>query len=156
MIFFLPQKMRAVHRFLNGKSDRYGRGRFHRERVRKKAERKGIEGILIVDSLGASDKRENLQGRRFSDYLHKNVFIGRLISGSLEFEPQAMVHMGACSSTTVGDVEYLMENNYRYTKTLALGRPLAGYALFTQAAPPPTETEKMASRTGATFVRFAR
>ena len=85
----------------------------------KKLNREGIDDILIVDALGENDKWKNLLGLRYADYLHKDVFIDRLISGRLKFEPSAVVHMGACSSTTVRDVEYLMENNYRYTKTLA-------------------------------------
>jgi ADP-L-glycero-D-manno-heptose 6-epimerase len=32
---------------------------------------------------------------------------------------EAIIHMGACSATTETDSNYLMENNYRYTLTLA-------------------------------------
>ncbi len=85
----------------------------------EKLNREGIDDILIVDALAKGDKWKNLAGLRFSDYLHKDAFIEKIVSDSLEFEPQAIVHMGACSSTTVRDVDYLVENNYRYTQILA-------------------------------------
>ena len=79
----------------------------------------GIDDIVIVDALAESEKWKNLIGLRYSDYLHKNDFIRKVSSGTLNFLPQAVVHMGACSQTTMNDADYLMENNYRYTQALA-------------------------------------
>ena len=79
----------------------------------------GIDDILVVDSLGNGEKWKNLVGLRYSDYLHKSIFLRKITSDSLFFEPEAIVHMGACSSTTERDADYLMENNYRYTRILA-------------------------------------
>ena len=84
-----------------------------------KLNREGIDDILVVDSLGNENKWKNLRNLRFSDYLHKDVFLERLLAGKLPFIPDAIVHMGARSSTTERDVAYLVENNYRYTQTLA-------------------------------------
>ena len=77
----------------------------------------GITDILIVDDLGSTEKWRNLVGLRWTEYLHKDAFLGRL--DNLPFTPDAIVHMGACSATTERDADYLMENNYRYTRRLA-------------------------------------
>ncbi len=84
-----------------------------------KLNREGIEDILVVDSLGTTEKWKNLAGLRYSDYLDKNVFLRQVTTGMVSFVPEAIVHMGACSSTTERDADYLMENNYRFTRTLA-------------------------------------
>jgi ADP-L-glycero-D-manno-heptose 6-epimerase len=47
------------------------------------------------------------------------VLLRQLLDGSLDVVPDAVVHMGACSSTTERDADYLMENNFRFTRILA-------------------------------------
>jgi len=79
----------------------------------------GFDDIVIVDSLGTSEKWKNLVDRRFADYLDKEDFLELVLDDDLPFEVEAIVHMGACSSTTEQDADYLMENNYRYTAQLA-------------------------------------
>ncbi|MBI1882586.1 MAG: ADP-glyceromanno-heptose 6-epimerase [Chlamydiae bacterium] len=78
----------------------------------------GITDILIVDELGSSPKWKNLVGKRFTDYLHKDPFMEALLAERLP-RMEAIIHMGANSSTTETDVEHLMDNNYRYTRVLA-------------------------------------
>lgn len=77
----------------------------------------GKTDILIVDELGSTDKWKNLVPLKYSDFINKSVFINELskYSGSLE----AVIHMGANSSTTEKDADHLMTNNYEYTKHLA-------------------------------------
>ena len=84
-----------------------------------KLNKEGIDDIIIVDALSESEKWKNLVGLRYSDYLHKDEFIGKVSTGTLNFVPKAVVHMGACSQTTMRNADYLMENNYRYTQILA-------------------------------------
>ena len=79
----------------------------------------GIDGIIVVDDLAASEKWKNLVKRRYIDYLHKSVFLDMVDSGRVHFPVEAIVHMGACSSTTERDCNYLMENNFHYTSLLA-------------------------------------
>lgn len=74
--------------------------------------------ILVVDELGTSSKWQNLVGKHFTDYLHKDQFMEMLLNERLP-KIDAIIHMGANSSTTETDVEHLMENNYRYTRILA-------------------------------------
>lgn len=83
-----------------------------------KLNQEGIDDILVVDNLGFGEKWKNLANRNFADYLHKTTFLQLLDKGGLG-DVDAILHMGACSSTTEQDAEYLMENNYRYTKILA-------------------------------------
>ncbi|NUN70642.1 MAG: ADP-glyceromanno-heptose 6-epimerase [Bacteroidetes bacterium] len=78
----------------------------------------GETDVLVVDDMGTSDKWKNLVGKRFTDYVHKDAFIEMLLNERLP-KIEAIIHMGANSSTTERDVEHLMENNYRYTRILA-------------------------------------
>ncbi|MCB0317852.1 MAG: ADP-glyceromanno-heptose 6-epimerase [Bdellovibrionales bacterium] len=78
----------------------------------------GIDDILIVDELEADPKWKNLRNLKFEDYLDKEDFIDLITDNSISKNVQAIIHMGACSSTSETDMSYLMENNYRYTKTL--------------------------------------
>ena len=79
----------------------------------------GIDDIVIIDSLGTDDKWKNLVNRRFADYIHKDNFLRMICDDAVPFEVSAVVHMGACSSTTERDADYLWKNNFLYTKTLA-------------------------------------
>jgi ADP-L-glycero-D-manno-heptose 6-epimerase len=78
----------------------------------------GRDDILVVDHLGESDKWKNLVNRRYLDYMHKKVFIDKLLNGEID-NIDAIVHLGACSATTERDADYLMENNYHYSRRLA-------------------------------------
>ena len=76
----------------------------------------GIDDILVVDNLSTSEKWNNLVGLKYQDYLHRDQFLKFILEGEDPFETEAVVHMGACSSTTELDADFLMENNYRYTQ----------------------------------------
>ncbi len=81
--------------------------------------RSGREEIVVVDSLGSGDKWRNLNGLRFADYLDKEDFLQQVRAGNFGPPPEAIFHLGACSSTTELDVGYLMRNNFEYSKSLA-------------------------------------
>lgn len=83
-----------------------------------KLNEKNINDILVVDELGTSTKWKNLVGKKYTDYLHKDHFLDALLGERLP-KIDAIIHMGANSSTMEKDVEHLMENNYRYTRVLA-------------------------------------
>lgn len=84
-----------------------------------KLNREGREDIVIVDDLGTSDKWKNLVNLTYDDYIHKNAFLQMIGDNRVPFPVEAVIHMGACSSTTERDADYLMENNYRYSRLLA-------------------------------------
>jgi ADP-L-glycero-D-manno-heptose 6-epimerase len=87
----------------------------------------GMDDILIVDHLGSGQKWKNLDPLRFRDYLEKDEFLGlighdsrSILSGNGKNGIDAVIHLGACSSTTEQDASYLVKNNFEYTKQLAL------------------------------------
>ncbi len=82
----------------------------------------GRDDILAVDHLGCSEKWKNLSPLRFRDYLEKDAFLEQLLSGNLTSgygRIDAIIHLGACSSTTELDASYLIANNFEYSKHLA-------------------------------------
>ncbi|MBS0617666.1 MAG: ADP-glyceromanno-heptose 6-epimerase [Spirochaetes bacterium] len=79
---------------------------------------KGEDNIVIVDNLAESTKWKNLVRLKYRHYLHKSHLLHALASGELK-SVRAIVHMGACSATTETDGDYLMANNYAYTRMLA-------------------------------------
>lgn len=83
----------------------------------------GHENIVIVDHLGTSDKWANLAPLKFKDYLEKEDLLPLLECGTDSpvgtQRVQAIIHLGACSSTTERDASYLIRNNFEYSKQLA-------------------------------------
>jgi len=80
--------------------------------------RQGTSRIVIADRLGRDEKWRNLLPLRFETFVEADDLIERLTAGMLgDFD--LVLHMGACSSTTETDAEYLIHNNYEYTKDLA-------------------------------------
>lgn len=80
--------------------------------------RKGFTDILVVDDLKDGTKFVNLVDCKISDYLDKDEFITRIEHGTLPREIQAIFHQGACSDTTEWDGQFMMENNFAYSKEL--------------------------------------
>lgn len=76
----------------------------------------GHDDILIVDRLDETDKWKNLAPLKFADYIDADDFLDEL--GSFK-DAATIYHLGACSSTTETDSDYMFRNNYRYTKDLA-------------------------------------
>ncbi len=74
--------------------------------------------ILIVDELGTDEKWKNLVGLQFEDFVNKHKFIDNINKGAF-INVDAIIHLGANSSTTENDADLLFNNNYLYTKTLA-------------------------------------
>jgi len=81
--------------------------------------RRQIDDVLIVDELGSDQRWKNLVNLRYRDILHKDHFISALERGTLDYTVDGILHMGACSSTTETNLDFLLENNYRYTLRLA-------------------------------------
>lgn len=79
--------------------------------------RRGHHDLLLVDHLGSDDKWSNLVGLEYEDLLGPEAFLKSVDDGKLE-ETDAVIHLGACSATTERDADYLLENNYRYTRLL--------------------------------------
>lgn len=81
---------------------------------------KNITDILAVDHLAQSEKWKNLRALRYADYMERDDFLTKLLSGGFDdCNIEGIFHLGACSATTELDATYLIHNNFEYTKHLA-------------------------------------
>lgn len=78
---------------------------------------KGLNDILICDTISPSLRPNLLKKRRHSNFYTKDEFL-KFLQTEESKKLKWIVHMGACSSTTEMNREYLAENNTEYTKTL--------------------------------------
>ena len=83
---------------------------------------RGREDILVVDDLRQGEKFANLATARIADYMDKAEFRPCLRArdgrpGDLR-DIEFIFHQGACSSTTEQDGQYMLDNNYTYSKEL--------------------------------------
>ncbi|MGH9617565.1 MAG: ADP-glyceromanno-heptose 6-epimerase [Acidobacteriaceae bacterium] len=78
---------------------------------------RGHDNLLLVDNLGRDEKWRNLVGLRYEDLLNPDEFLAR-VEGDKIAELDVLIHLGACSSTTERDADFLLRNNYRYTRAL--------------------------------------
>lgn len=78
----------------------------------------GIEDIVVVDNLGESEKWRNLVKCRYLDYIHRDRFLEMATGGRLSFRLDTVTHFGACSATTEQNADFLMENNFHYSRDL--------------------------------------
>ncbi len=76
----------------------------------------GYDDIIIVDRMDETDKWKNLAPLRFEDVIDADRFMLELDAYD---DASALIHMGACSSTTERDARFMFSNNYRYTTELA-------------------------------------
>lgn len=75
----------------------------------------GKEDIVIVDNISCTDKWMNMRNKKYIKYVHKSDFLKELPTYE---NVEAIIHMGAQSSTTEKDFDYLWNNNFEYTKAL--------------------------------------
>jgi ADP-L-glycero-D-manno-heptose 6-epimerase len=79
----------------------------------------GRGDILIVDALDHPMKRRNLKGKRYLRVMGVEAFARQVREDSLKGKVEAVIHMGACSSTTETNASYLMANNTGFSVQLA-------------------------------------
>jgi ADP-L-glycero-D-manno-heptose 6-epimerase len=78
---------------------------------------RGATELLLVDELGCDEKWRNLLGLQFEDIVSPDRFLQMIEADELP-EIEGAVHLGACSATTERDADFLLRNNYHYTRTL--------------------------------------
>lgn len=76
----------------------------------------GREDIIIVDRLESDDKWRNIQKLSFLDYVHADELFS--MDDSFWDQITQIYHIGACSSTTERDMDFLWKNNIEYSKIL--------------------------------------
>ena len=79
---------------------------------------KGFEDIWVVDEMDHPEKQKNLDALIYSRWVDKDIFLQETIGLKLP-ACSAILHMGACSSTTETNETYLRKNNFEYTQSLA-------------------------------------
>ncbi len=83
----------------------------------KELNKLGREDLILVDRLGSDEKWKNLRGKSFVEYIHADELFTGAWDEVLE-GISTIYHLGACSSTTERNVDFLMENNVNYSKNL--------------------------------------
>ena len=74
------------------------------------------QDILICDRFRTNDKWKNLQHLKFSDFVTpENLFA--LIEKN-KFPLTDIIHLGACSNTVEKDMDFLYENNVKFSQKL--------------------------------------
>lgn len=79
--------------------------------------RRGEDELILVDELGRDEKWKNLVGLRYEDIVSPEDFLGLLEQDAYP-DARAVIHLGACSATTEKDADFLLRNNYQYTRVL--------------------------------------
>lgn len=78
---------------------------------------KGFKDIIAVDSVGLQE-RDLLRKRQYSKFLLKDDLWTFLDTPEAQQKVNWIIHMGACSSTTETNKEFLWENNTHYTQRI--------------------------------------
>ena len=76
----------------------------------------GHDDVLIVDRMDETDKWKNLAPLKFADYIEADDFLDAVDHFD---DTEVIFHLGACSSTTERDADFMIRNNYQYTRELA-------------------------------------
>jgi ADP-L-glycero-D-manno-heptose 6-epimerase len=79
---------------------------------------RGYSNILLVDNLENGKKIHNLNQLNISDIILRDDFINQLENTDYFNKIEAIFHLGACSSTNEWDGNYLIRNNFEYSKSL--------------------------------------
>ncbi|WP_019865481.1 ADP-glyceromanno-heptose 6-epimerase [Methylovulum miyakonense] len=79
---------------------------------------RGERDILLVDNLANGRKMLNIADLDIADYCDKQDLLAKLSVPEFMQKVRAVFHQGACSATTEWDGQYVMKNNYEYSKQL--------------------------------------
>ncbi len=90
---------------------------------------RGITDVIAVDNLTQADKFRNLADLQISDYLDKTTFFEQFAQGHFG-KVEAVFHQGACSDTMEHNGRYMLDNNYRASKTLLDAAQIQGVRLL--------------------------
>ena len=94
-----------------------GAGGFIGRNVVAELNARGCDDLILVDSMGHDDKWRNLLGLWYEDILEPQAFLGNVETGKIG-DLDAIIHLGACSATTERNADFLLRNNYHYTRAL--------------------------------------
>lgn len=81
---------------------------------------RGYQDIFIVDRLQESEKWQNLVGLKYREYFLADDFFHVGFIDEMFENLEAIFHLGACSSTTEKNMDFLYSNNVDFSKNLFL------------------------------------
>jgi ADP-L-glycero-D-manno-heptose 6-epimerase len=79
---------------------------------------RGFREILAVDDLTQGGKFRNLRDCAIADYMDRVEFREFVRRGAPGLKPASIFHQGACADTTESDGQYMLDNNFTYSKEL--------------------------------------
>lgn len=79
---------------------------------------KGMKDLLLVDHVRPEERPGLLAKRQYSEFVAANDLFDYLSDPTQAYTIDGILHMGACSSTTETDEDYLRRNNIEYTQKL--------------------------------------
>ncbi|MBZ0242198.1 MAG: NAD-dependent epimerase/dehydratase family protein, partial [Bacteroidales bacterium] len=78
----------------------------------------GAHDILLIDTDMDGLKKKNVDPLDYVDFIDKDTFLKQIQKDSIRYKVDSIYHMGACSSTTEENMNFLVENNVEYSKSL--------------------------------------
>ena len=84
----------------------------------KKINKISNEDLLIVDDVSNEHKKNNLKDTNYVDIISKNDFLKKVKTNSQLKNVNKVFHLGACTNTKENNLEYLIDNNFYYSKVL--------------------------------------
>ncbi len=80
---------------------------------------RGREDIIIVDDISHDEQDHNIGHLKYDQLIGIADFRKQLLAGEFDSAGiEAIIHLGACSSTTEQNWKYLLDNNVEYTKDI--------------------------------------
>jgi ADP-L-glycero-D-manno-heptose 6-epimerase len=78
------------------------------------------DDLVIVDHITHEEQWQNLAHRKYAQYLNREQLLDWLqdLNGKPRTDIEAIIHMGAISTTTERDFNKLVENNIHYSQNL--------------------------------------
>lgn len=73
--------------------------------------------IIAVDQLASPDKKKNLARLKYDEYFEYDEFLNKLEKNQIP-DIDTIIHLGACTDTTVMDRDYMLKNNTEYSKKI--------------------------------------
>jgi len=115
--------------------------------------RRGVDDVLVCDALGKDERFRNLVPLRFADIFSPQELLDCVAREDARLKDISCVfHLGACAHTAETDADFLIRNNYAFSRQLAewaVGRKIrfvyASSAATYGAAPPgmPDDEEQL-------------
>jgi len=78
----------------------------------------GHKDILAVDDLSKTENQKNISDCEVKDLIDLEDLSSTLLKPSIKKKISYVFHQGACSDTTEWNINYLLKNNYYFSKSL--------------------------------------